>query len=77
MKRKRKWKGKGIWIVAFGVSLSFAAACNGQVGDAISSIASGTPLPSVSRSISLPTRSDEVATPSEAPSESVAETPSE
>jgi PT repeat len=66
-----------IWIVAFVVSLAFAAACNGQVGDAVSSIASGTALPSVSRSISLPTRSDAVATPSDVPSEAPTETPSE
>jgi hypothetical protein len=66
-----------IWIVAFVVSLAFAAACNGQVGDAVSSIASGTALPSVSRSISLPTRSDEVATPSDVPSEAPSEEPTQ
>jgi hypothetical protein len=67
-----------MWIVTSGVVvLAFAASCNGQVGDAVSSIASGTPLPTISRSISLPTRTDEVDTPSEGPSEIDTETPSE
>ena len=43
-----------IWLGALVLTMAFAAACNGQIGDAISSAASGTPLPSVSRSISLP-----------------------
>jgi len=54
-----------IWIVAFVVPLAFAVACNGQLGSAISS-ASGTERPTVSRSVSVPTRSD---VPSEAPTE--------
>ena len=62
------------------LALVFAAACNGQVGDAISSVASGASVPSLpspSRSISLPTRSDVVGTPSEQPSEAPTEAPTE
>ena len=62
------------------ITLVFATACNGQVGDAISSISSGASVPSLpspSRSISLPTRSDVVATPSEQPSEAPTEAPTE
>ena len=66
-----------IRLGALVLTMAFAAACNGQIGDAISSAASGTPLPSVSRSISLPSRSDEVATPSEEPSEAPTEEPTE
>ena len=66
-----------IWLGALVLTMAFAAACNGQIGDAISSAASGTPLPTVSRSISLPSRSDAVATPSEEPSEAPSEEPTE
>ncbi len=79
-----------IWIIAFVVPLAFATACNGQVGDAISSAASGTERPTVSRSISVPTRSDAVvatpsgereqastAAPTEAPTEAPSEQPTE
>ena len=47
-----------IWLALLVLTMAFAAACNGQIGDAISSAASGTPLPSPSRSISLPSRSE-------------------
>jgi hypothetical protein len=46
-----------IWLAALVLTMAFAAACNGQIGDAISSAASGTSLPSLptpSRSISVP-----------------------
>ena len=69
-----------IWLAALVLTMAFAAACNGQIGDAISSAASGTSLPSLptpSRSISVPSRSDEVATPSEEPSEAPTEAPTE
>ena len=69
-----------IRLGALVLTMAFAAACNGQIGDAISSAASGTSLPSLptpSRSVSLPSRSDEVTTPSEEPSEAPTEAPTE
>ena len=50
-----------LWMVAGTLSLALATGCNGQVGDAVSSIASGSPptLPS----ITLPSRSAGITTP--------------
>jgi len=62
-------------LAAFALSLAFAAACNGQIGDAISSASRSLPTPS--RSISLPSRTDEIATPSEEPSEAPTEEPTQ
>ncbi len=57
-------------LAAFAALLVFAAACDGQIGDAVSSA-------SVSRSVSLPTRTDEAATPGEEPSEEPTEAPTD
>jgi hypothetical protein len=66
-----------MWFAVLVLPMAFAAACNGQLGDAVSSIASRTALPSVSLPTSLPTRSNEVVTPTETPTETQTETPTE
>jgi hypothetical protein len=68
------------WFAAGLLAFLFAVACNGQAGDAISSIASNRPSGpgvSFSPSISLPSRATPTEVPSEAPTETPTEAPSE